>query len=260
MTHLGNGSGTNNRAIHNLCHDVSDASGTDGDGYGGHGLYFDNNTGNWLAENNLVYRVSATGYNMTAGPLVANQPNTYHNNIAAYARQSVVGVSACASAATIQQLVFADNLVYEDRGASAIQKGGGRYFYNNPTSIQDWNHNQYFSKAVNYSTDAMMFATENNPPDQNGTCMGQTQRTFAAWQGLGEDTGSKIGDPGFTAPSPCANGMPQPGVCDDYSLQNFAGVGFAPFPLTGWGRTSGPSLPQVPDTFVTAAFDPTKDF
>lgn len=66
----GNGDYTapGNKVLNNRIHDVTDASIMDANGYGGHGVYLDNETGLVDVENNLIYRVSDADVYTPHGP------------------------------------------------------------------------------------------------------------------------------------------------------------------------------------------------
>ena len=66
-----------NEILNNKIHDVSDASVIDANGYGGNGIYLDNQTGLVDVENNLVYRVSGFPVYTPHGPGSA-QRNEHH--------------------------------------------------------------------------------------------------------------------------------------------------------------------------------------
>ena len=67
------GTGLGNKMLNNLVHDTTDSSIIDGNmiypayGYGGHGLYVDNQSGGVDVENNVVYRVSKSTLWQTNG-------------------------------------------------------------------------------------------------------------------------------------------------------------------------------------------------
>ena len=86
-----------NKILNNKIHDVTDASIMDSNGYGGHGIYMDDNTGLVDVENNLVYRVSGSAVYTPHGPARPKEANTIKNNILAYARLAMVSVSGSLS-------------------------------------------------------------------------------------------------------------------------------------------------------------------
>ena len=82
-----------NKILNNKIHDVTDASIMDSNGYGGNGIYLDNDTGLVDVENNLVYRVSGFDVYTPHGPAAPNEANIIKNNILAYGRQAMVSVN-----------------------------------------------------------------------------------------------------------------------------------------------------------------------
>jgi hypothetical protein len=82
-----------NKILYNKVHDVSDASAMDADGYGGDGIYLDQQTGLTDVENNLVYRVSDSTMNIYGAPFAPNMANTVTNNIFAFGRLSMINDS-----------------------------------------------------------------------------------------------------------------------------------------------------------------------
>jgi uncharacterized protein (TIGR03437 family) len=87
------GSGTGNKILNNLVHDVTDSSiidqGVSGSGYGGHGIYLDIQTANVDVENNVVYRVADSTLFFHEAPAAGQGANTFRNNIFAYGRLSM---------------------------------------------------------------------------------------------------------------------------------------------------------------------------
>ena len=260
-----------NKILNNKMHDMYDASIQDSDGYGGHAVYMDVTTGLIDVENNLAYRTSSTIYNMTDGPQSNGIPNTFKNNIAAYPRTNVVGISLCPPTPPPFQFSFTNNLVYLDRTSrskpnTTVQKGGDRYFGTGvPTSAQQWANNMYWNSNTDIGTATNVFHSE-----PNSNCTGNTGYTLAGWQAFGEDAGSVAKDPGFKNPS-CNKSTPSACVADptqdDYSLPNGSpGVGFVIFETGGTcstcpGRTNPVIIPpSVPATFTTALFNPSTDF
>jgi len=77
----------------NKIHDVSDASALDPNGYGGNGVYLDDDTGLVEVENNLVYRVSGYPVYTPHGPAAPNEANIIKNNILVYGRAGMVSIN-----------------------------------------------------------------------------------------------------------------------------------------------------------------------
>jgi hypothetical protein len=143
-----------NRILNNKVHDVSDASAMDADGYGGHGIYLDDQTGLTDVENNLVYRVSDAGINFSGAPFAPNQQNTVKNNIFAFARLAMINnsnffLSGSIPANADQVFVATSNLMYFDRNSSSSPafyvQGGCTYTGGFPyTAYQQWTSNLYW--------------------------------------------------------------------------------------------------------------------
>lgn len=248
-----NGSAKGNKMTHNLCHDVSDASTQDSDGYGGHGMYFDSYTGLWDVEQNLIYRVSGVALNMTQGPQVNGLANNFSNNILAYARQAVVGLLGCPKALPLLEFTFSNNLVYQDRSHSSnpstnLLKASAYFSGAAPTLTQKFNNNLYWNTAVAMSTDSKAFYS-----DTSSSCSNHSYMSFSQWQDFGEDKGSSVQNPTFVnAKYPT----------DDYTLaagSNATTSGFVPFSLV-FGRTNPTPIPSVVGTFPTVTFSPSTDF
>jgi len=228
---------TGNQALNNVIHDVVH-DWQDADGYGGHGIYFDQGASNVVARNNLIYRTStAPIFNNVSDKVNDIYPmnNVIDNNIL------VMGATR-----TLQRggqgpstFAFTHNIVYFDNGQvqggnwSCFDVGGNGLPV--PCSTRFFlDFNLYWSlsrKALNFIT------TDPN----TGT---PTQYTLSQWQGLGEDMHSLNEDPLFSGP-----GYPT----DDYSLppgSPATKVGFAPFDSTQAGRLSAP--PITPDPLPPA--------
>jgi hypothetical protein len=253
MTAITGGTASGNKMTHNLCHDVSDASTQDSDGYGGHGIYFDSYTGGWDVEQNLIYRVSAVAFNMTFGPMTNGIPNNYTNNIAAYARQAVVGLQGCSSNGPLLQFTFSNNLVYQDRSNSSkpatnFQKATEYFAGATPTLTQTFARNIYWIKNGSMATESHAFFS-----NTSSNCTGKNWMSFAQWQTFGEDAGSSVQNPVFV------NAVyPE----DDYALASGSpatSTGFVPFSLT-FGRSYPVSIPPVNATFPTVTYNPSSDF
>ena len=117
------GSGSGGRIFNNLLHDATDASILDaavkGSGYGGHGIYLDNQSAGVDVENNVVYQVADSTAFITSGPAAGQPANTFHNNIFALGRQSMFGQQSpwpqgCGLAPS-PQVNVANNIFYFDK-------------------------------------------------------------------------------------------------------------------------------------------------
>ena len=255
---------TGNQILNNKVHDTSDASIIDSDGYGGYGINLDGYTGSVTVENNLVYRVSAMGLNITHGPQLPNKPNTVANNIFAYARQGMIanggpyGTNSCPST---ENLIFnsSSNLFYFDLTSSSkfyVQEGCEYACGSQITSLHNWQSNLYWRTDGAFNTDPDAFhdqPTASSPNICASSSKGWTFQTFSGWQGLGEDlSGVANVNPGFKNPV-----YPT----DDYSLPNGSpGVGFVVFDPSQAGRNNPiikPTDPiDIPATFVTTFYNP----
>lgn len=240
---------TGNQVLNNKIHDVSDASALDTDGYGGQGIYIDNDTANMLVQNNLVYRISSATVAETCGPQTPGTTNTIVNNIFAFGRLGTKQEGCAPPASGVLQFNFKNNLVYFDRGK--VQNG---YVVCNGTScpqVQIYADNMYcYVPGTQCAPPANIFYTTNSTGKYGS---GQTFASFSAWQsGTGEDKGSLVQDPGFAHPA-----YPD----DDYTLKESPGVGFVVFDPNQAGR-SNPVIPSptVAATFPTAPYNPATDF
>jgi hypothetical protein len=252
-TPLGATPPTGNQALNNVCHDVTDASIVDKDGYGGNGLYIDNYTGLVTLENNLVYRVSAAAVAQTCGPEgVASSQNTITNNILAFAMQSMKQEGCTPSSASNKLFDMTNNLVIFDVGN--IQGGCFSCLSGDCSSVLpatvNFQSNMYCygpGNSCTLPTNHPAFFSNNDPPDQLGcTDKTTTYSTLEQWQGTGEDSGSTLQNP-FSSSSP---------TNDDYSLSASPGVGFTVFDPTQAGITSSNTItaPTVPATFPTQSY------
>ena len=262
----GNGAHTppGNKILNNKVHDTTDASIQDSNGYGGDGIYLDNQTGLVQVENNLVYRVSASAVEMVQGPSLPNQANTIQNNILAYARIAMVRISTPypngVPTAITQNAVVENNLFYFDRAFTSnpsfmvqggcLYAGGVAY-----TQFQEWSSNMYWRTDGAFAADLKAFAVQPSPATgNNAPCATNSNKftfyTFAQWQTQeAEDAQSLVQNPGFNNPTYPA---------DDYSLSKGSpGVGFVVFDPTQAGR-SNPVInpPAVPATFLTMTYNP----
>lgn len=256
-----------NKILNNKIHDVSDSSAMDSNGYGGEGIYLDNQTGLVDVENNLVYRVSSNPMYTPQGPAFPNQASTVRNNIFAYGRVGIVAINNpyTNGVPTTIPLIwnFTNNLIYFDRNNSSIPKffveGGCVYAGGVPfPQFQFFSTNMYWRTDGSFATDPKGFAVQPKA-DSTGKslCSANTNNwtfyTFAQWQQIGEDGQSVVQNPGFANPTYPA---------DDYSLpKGSPGVGFVPFDPSQAGRVN-PVItpPSVPATFPTKSFNPATDY
>jgi uncharacterized protein (TIGR03437 family) len=257
-----------NKILNNKIHDVTDASIMDSNGYGGNGIYLDNNTGLVDVENNLVYRVSGFTVYTPHGPAAPNQANIIKNNILAYGRLAMVSITfpyGNGVPSNIPQVFnVTNNLFYFDRSNTSTPRfwvqGGCVYAGGAPfTQFQQWNTNLYWRTDGAFASDTKAFEVQPNAgTGPQAPCSGNTNDwtfyTFAAWQQtVGEDLHSVVQNPGFNNPVYPA---------DDYSLpKGSPGAGFVVFDPNQAGR-SNPVIkpPAIPATFPTKVFNPATDF
>jgi uncharacterized protein (TIGR03437 family) len=258
-----------NKILNNRIHDVTDASIMDSNGYGGNGIYLDNQTGLVDVENNLVYRVSANTMYTPQGPAAPNEASTIKNNIFAYGRGGMLSINnpytngVPAVIPTIFQ--FTNNLMYFDRSNSSSPRffvqGGCIYAGGAPyTQFMSMNSNVYWRTDGAFASESKAFAVQPGAANggNNAPCSGNTNDwtfyTFAQWQhAVGEDVQSVVQNPGFKNAAYPA---------DDYSLPNGTpGVGFVVFDPSQAGRTN-PLInpPPIPATFLTKTFNPATDY
>ena len=244
-----------NQALNNICHDVSDASTLDSDGYGGQGIYLDNNTGLVTVENNLVYRVSAATVAQTCGPegTGPSNQNTIKNNILAFGRQAIKQQGCTPADATNKLFDMTNNLVVYDRGS--VQAGcysclGGSCASVLPATVHfESNMYCFLSSAGNCTLPSPAFYSSNDPAGQSGGCtQSTTYSSLGQWQDLtAEDPSSVLQNPFST--TNLEN--------DDYSLPSSPGVGFTPFDTSKAGASGG-NPPAVPATFPTQPYTKTQ--
>ena len=241
----------------------------DSNGYGGNGIYLDDDTGLVDVENNLVYRVSGYAVYSPHGPAAPKEANIIKNNILAYAQQGMVTVDFPygngVPAVIPQEFVVTNNLFYFDRSETSTRRNSGckadaftlvaRPF----TQFEQFNSNLYWRTDGAFASDAKAFAVQPSPgTGGNAPCNSNVSDysfyTFAQWQQtVGEDLQSVVKNPGFNNPAYPA---------DDYTLPaGSPGVGFVVFDYTQAGR-SNPVIkpPAVAATFVTKTYNPATDY
>ena len=268
----GNGTGRGNRVLNNRVHDVSDASIFDANGYGGVGIYLDNQTGAVTVSNNLVYRVSGNAVYTPHGPAAAGVPNVVTNNILAFARRSMIAVGdpypnypelppSLPQSFTVSQNVFLFDGNSSSRPPFYVQ---GDCVFTNGTAYVDYQRfagNLYWRVDGGFASDPNAFHVQ---PSAVTTSMDAPCSKspgdwslfgFDTWRGAyGEDAGSVVRNPGFVAAA-----YP----LDDYRFAGGAPLpGFVPFDVDAPGRTwpFSPFRTVVEPTFVTARFNPATDF
>jgi hypothetical protein len=244
-----------NKALNNRCHDVSDGSALDSDGYGGQGIYIDNFTGDVDVENNLVYRVSGSTVAQTCGPQKPGSANVIKNNILAFGRLAIKQQGCTPLSSSIKLFDMTNNLIYFDRGS--VQAGcysclGGNCSDVLPATVH-FQDNLYCDTKHSCTLPAPAFFSGDNFAGQEGFCTkDRFYNSLAEWQGTNEDSASVEQNPGFPNPAYPA---------DDFSLTASPGVGFVPFQPNQAGRTSSAiPTPSVLPGFPTKAFDPSRDF
>ena len=247
-----------NRALNNRCHDVSDGSALDADGYGGEGIYIDNYTGLIDVENNLVYRVSASTVAQTCGPQMAGAANVIKNNILAYGRIAAKYQGCTPPSASTKLFEMTNNLIYYDRGAP--QSGCYSCLGGNCSSVLPstalFQDNMYcFARngGCTLPNNPYAFFSGDDPAGQLGNCSkNRLYTSLAEWQSTNEDTASMQQNPGFTNPHYPA---------DDFSLSSSPGAGFVTFDTSVPGRTNAViPTPSVLPGFPTKPYDPASDF
>jgi hypothetical protein len=208
---LAAGSGTGDKILNNLIHDVTDSSiidqGVAGSSYGGHGIYLDIQSAGVDVENNVVYRVASVGLVMTQGPAATEPANTFNNNIVAYARKSMFQEQDswpqnCTNTlrANVTHNIF--NFDLKDTTGFYAVSGCTDSCGMNYNQYQNFQGNLYWRTDGGFAADQKAFYILNSPPppSQASTCTTFTDPslftnlTFSQWQ-----TGS-----------PLVNGTPLP--------------------------------------------------
>jgi uncharacterized protein (TIGR03437 family) len=208
------GSGTGNKILNNLVHDVTDSSVIDnkvqGSGYGGHGIYLDIQSAGIDVENNVVYRVADSTVFIHEGPALGTMANTFRNNIFAYARVSMFEEQnpwpqGCNLAAT-PQVNFANNIFYFD-----LNDSSGFYVTNGCADscslpynqFQDFQGNLYWRTDGQFSTYSKAFHVLTKPPaGAAATSCGVPGNPNSAWTFLNFSQ--------WQSGTPLVNGNPLP--------------------------------------------------
>lgn len=246
-----------NKALNNVCHNVTDASIVDADGYGGQGIYIDNYTGLVDAENNLVYRVSGSTVAQTCGGqgVPGAVQNTIKNNILAYSIQSVKQQGCTPSSATNKLFDMTNNLIIYDKGN--IQGGcfsclGGNCAAVLPATV-NLNSNMYCfvqSGACAIPTGRPLFYSSEDPAGQFGNCShGPTAyATLQQWQSLTNEDLSSVQQNPFSNLSSSNS---------DFTLSGVQSmVGFVSFDASQAGTTSAtiPVPSSIEATFPAQSY------
>jgi hypothetical protein len=261
---------TGNQALNNICHDVTDSSVYANSlpgvaGYGGQGMYLDNNSGSVNVENNLVYRVSGSTVAQTCGPQgsnLTNVQNTIKNNILAFSIQSIKQQGCTPADSTNKLFDMTNNLIIFDKGN--IQGGCFSCLSGNCATVLpatvNLQSNMYCyagngGSSCTLPTNRAAFYSSEDLPNTSSNCgRTTTYSTLQQWQtDAGEDLSSVLQNPfsSTSSMSPANN---------DYSLSGSASaVGFVSFDASQAGRTnSAIAGPTIPATFPTQSFDPSQ--
>jgi hypothetical protein len=234
---------TGNQALNNVIHDVTH-NWQNPDGYGAHGIYFDQGTSNVIARNNLVYRISGAAFFQNFSDNVSDtypQNNVVDNNIFAFGNKTTQRGGDNPSSFS-----FTHNIVYYD----VAQVQGGKWSCYDvgktgmpvPCSTRFLlDYNTYWDLAG-----GSKFITT-VPPTYS-----VDHYSLAEWQNLGEDLHSVMQDPLFVNPA-----YPN----DDFTLRTGSpalATGFVPFDPKLAGRTSiDLTVPSVPQAFPLQVMEAT---
>jgi len=202
-------SGTGDVMSNNLVHDVSDSSIIDGRkllgyGYGGEGLYLDDQSANVVLENNVVYRVSGHALHFTKGIAPGQSYNLYQNNILSLARlgmfkQDIPWPNRCYSGGPHVRMLwnifnFDQNETPNDPIFSFYVVGGcsnscGRDYW----QFQDFEANSYWRAGTPASgplfcNDNYAFAVLSSQPS-NGSCPVPGEKIPLLWLSFDQPNG-----------------------------------------------------------------------
>jgi hypothetical protein len=284
--------GLGNVMHHNRVYDVTDSSIQDttkwnAHGYGGDGLYIDDDVGRAHLYDNLVYRVSGNAVSFSGARDGNNQQSFVDNNIFAYARRSMLNAYTPYRPAIYPNppaipvplfFIAKHNVFYFDLPSTPpppndpnpadrpFDVQGGCAYEGDPvspifvpyTAFEQWDDNLYYRRDGGFATDPYAFHRQETPashPDGNpcGKIDSWTYFDPTGWQQQAEDGHSLFTiDPMFVDPT-------YPG--DHYGFQN--GI-----PLPGFNiwdtNAAGLTVPVTPPTFrasfPTAMYDPASGF
>ena len=277
-----------NSILNNKIHDTTDASIIDPNGYGGDGIYLDNQTGNVDVENNLVYRVSGNAVYTPKGPSSPGSPNIIRNNILAFARHGILAVNSPYQGesgppwSARHVFDFNANIAYFDRFFDPADTTQGESFTvvadctyagsDQPSdygTFESFDHNLYWRTDGTFASDGQGFHVQIKPggamSDPAYPCTRPDTSThadfdwfdFEGWaDATRQDRHSVVRDPHFVAPR-----FPS----DDYRFRFGPPVtGFVPFDANVAGRRFWPGSdvepPAIAPTFATKMYDPMTDF
>ena len=275
------GSGTGNKILNNLLHDVTDSSILDvnvkGSGYGGHGIYLDTQSADVDVENNVVYRVAGSTVFVHQAPALGQNADTFRNNIFAYGRLSMFEEQnpwpqGCNLTPTPQ--VNVDNNIFyfdlNDSNGFYVTTGCADSCNLPYNQLQNFEGNLYWRTDGNFSNYDMAFHVLTKPPGGAvASACGAPANPSAAWTFL------KFSQ--WQTGQPMVNGNPLPmnedlngtatvnpkfgtsGLPTDYQLSSSPVAGFS---ITNTNDTilqagrSSPVIvpPAVPETYPTYSF------
>ena len=158
------GTGVENKILNNLIHDATDSSVIDtrvaGYGYGGHGIFLDNQSAAIDVENNVVFRVSDSSIAMSQGPPPRTPGNTFRNNILASARKSVFNFPTPWPAGCTEKSArvnFANNIFQFDRKDASAIRGCAYSCGLDYDKFENFQGNLYWRTDGGFSTDPQAF-------------------------------------------------------------------------------------------------------
>jgi hypothetical protein len=267
------GSGTGNKILNNLVHDTTSAEIIDGfpDGYGGRGIYLDNQTAGVLVENNVVYNMSQDVLWMSRGPAPGQPAHTFNNNIAAFGRRALFhGIewpAGCVQPALRANIT--NNIFYFDRDSSlgfdpihGCSYSCGLEYH----KFLNFQGNLYWRTDGKFASDPKAFHIVTKAPEGGRSCSGRpsdwTYLTFSQWQGKNKPV--PWGPPGGMGLDTTGTVTTNPGFGDtgkpaDFLLSKSPIAGFDHNKTNDTIRNAGrrkPAFtpPAVPHTFPTFSY------